>query len=60
MSMPPSNGEPGGGGGDDGGGGFDAAALAAKLTKNTTKEIKILFGTKFIVRKSKKKIYSPK
>jgi hypothetical protein len=57
--MPPSNGDPGGGG-VDGGGGPGAAKTEIRGIKNTTKEVKILFGTIFIVRKSKKKIYSPK
>jgi hypothetical protein len=57
--MPPSNGDPGGGG-VDGGGGPGAAKTEIRGIINTTKEVKILFGTIFIVRKSKKKIYSPK
>ena len=58
--MPPSKGEPGGGGGVDGGGGPGAAKTVVNGNKNTTNEVKNLFGTIFIVRKSKKKIYSPK
>ena len=60
INIPPSKGEPGGGGGVDGGGGPGAAKTTVNGNKNTTNEIKILLGTIFIVRKSKKKIYLPK
>lgn len=58
--MAPSKGNPGGGGVDAGGGGPGAAKTAVSCIKNTTRIIKSLFGTNFIVRKSIKKIYSPK
>ncbi|MGL2965511.1 hypothetical protein [Flavobacterium sp. XGLA_31] len=60
IKIPPSNGDPGGGGGVDGGGGAGAANKAVNGSKSTTKEVRILFGTIFIVRKSKKKFYLPK
>ncbi|MEM0541617.1 hypothetical protein WFZ85_03230 [Flavobacterium sp. j3] len=56
----PSKGKPGGGGGVEGGGGSGAAITVVKGTSNATRIIKILFGTNFIERKSKKKIQSPK
>jgi hypothetical protein len=58
--IPPSRGNPGGGGGVDGGGGPGAANRLFADKKNTARIMIILFGTIFIVRKSKKKIYSPK
>lgn len=59
RNIPPSRGKLGGGGAA-GGGGSGAAKTAVPCIKNTTRIIKILFGTIFIVRKSIKKIYSPK
>lgn len=60
RNIAPSKGNPGGGGVDDGGGGAGAAKTAVPCIKNTIRIIKTLFGTIFIVRKSIKKIYSPK
>ncbi|WP_154669973.1 hypothetical protein [Flavobacterium silvisoli] len=60
KAIPPSKGVPGGGGGVEGGGGPGAANRGLADKKSTARIRIILFGTIFIVRKSKKKIYSPK
>ncbi len=60
ITNPPSKGRPGGGGGVEGGGGSGSAKTFVCWIKNTTRIIKILFGTIFIVRKSIKKIYLTK